>query len=132
MSDLSVYTADKIIDWMTQNENLLASPETYIGLINPNGTEVSRSFLDGRFSTSANDWDKIGQTKVVNADFFLFEDSFDVVEIQSVALFQSQLGDGGEKLAEIEVTNAPVTVVPSDDVKIQAGELELDILDVTE
>jgi len=132
MSDLSVYTADKIIDWMTQNENLSASPEIYVGLINPNGTDVSPFFRDGRVETSQNDWDKIGQTKVVNADFFLFEDSFNLVEIQSVALFQSPFGSGGEKLAEIEVTNAPVTVVPSDDVRIQAGELELDILDVTE
>jgi hypothetical protein len=132
MSDLSVYTADKIIDWMTQNEDLFASPNIYVGLINPNGTDVSPFFRDGRVETLPNDWDKIGQTKVVNADFFLFEDSFDVVDIQSVALFESELGDGGEKLAEIEVTNAPVTAFPSDDVKIQAGELELDILDVTE
>jgi hypothetical protein len=52
--------------------------------------------------------------------------------IDSVALFESDINEGGEKLIEIPVDNAPVSVFSGNDVTINPTELEFDMLDVNE
>jgi hypothetical protein len=135
MSDLTVYTANQFLDWLTQGQIDQPPSQIYVGLININGTEISGIFDQGRVETSASqDWAKNSQTEVTNASKILWQNPITTVQVQSVGLFDSDLNTGGDILIKTEVDNAPINILPSGDpdVRIQAGELVFDMLDVTE
>jgi hypothetical protein len=135
MSDLTEYTANQFLDWLTQGQIDQAPSKIYVGVINPNGTEISGIFDQGRVETSASqDWNKNSQTEVTNVTEILWQDPITTVQVQSVGLFDSDLNTGGDMLVKTKVDNAPVTVLPSGDpdVRIRAGELVFDMLDVTQ
>ncbi|UXF50003.1 hypothetical protein 7841G3A7_18 [Haloquadratum phage sp.] len=133
MSDLTVYTAGQFINWLTQGQINQPPSQIYVGLINNAGTEISADFLSGRAETIADgDWDRTGQTKAVNQNKIVFSDATGNFLIESVALFESDLNQGGEKLVEVPVNNAPVSVFFGNDVIVNPTELEFDMLDVTQ
>jgi hypothetical protein len=135
MSDLTEYTANQFLDWLTQGQINQPPSQIYVGLININGTEISGVFDQGRVETSASqDWTKNSQTEVTNTSKILWQNPITTVQVQSVGLFDSDLNTGGDILVKTEVDNAPIDILPSGDpdVRIQAGELVFDMLDVTE
>jgi len=135
MSDFTEYTATQFLDWLTQGQINQPPSNIYVGLINPNGTEISGVFDQGRVETSASqDWNKNSQTEVANVSKILWQNPITSVQVQSVGLFDSDLNTGGDILVKTEVDNAPINILASGDpdVRIQAGELVFDILDVTE
>jgi hypothetical protein len=133
MSDLTEYTASQFINWLTQGQINQAPSQIYVGLINDIGKEISGGFLSGRIKTvAADDWDRTGQSKVVNQNKIVFSDANENFFIDSVALFESDINEGGEKLIEIPVDDAPVIVLSGNDVRIDPTELEFDMLNVNE
>jgi hypothetical protein len=76
MSDLTKYTASQFINWLTQGQINQAPSQIYVGLINNVEKEISAAFLSGRIKTdAANDWNRTGQSKVVNENKIVFSDA---------------------------------------------------------
>jgi hypothetical protein len=133
MSDLTEYTASQFINWLTQGQINQAPSQIYVGLINDIGKEISGGFLSGRIRTvAADDWGRTGQSKVVNENQIVFSDAQGNFFVDAVALFESDINEGGEELIEIPVVGGPVTVLSGNDVRIDPTELEFDMLNVNE
>jgi len=137
MSDFTEYTATQFLDWLTQGQINQPPSNIYVGLINPDGIEISENFDQNRVKTNtAGDWIKLGQTEVTNQTQILWQGPTTTVfdTVQSVALFDNDVNAGGNMLVKVEVDNAPLDIFPNGptDVRIPAGELTFDILDVTE
>jgi len=131
MSDFSVYTANQIIDWMSQGTVAAAHSSLYVALFDSGGAEVTGDFLNGRAETTTGaDWNE-GTTSFENANNISFGEALsDVSNIQEVALFTA--GTGGNEIARYELTGAPFSISEGSTANFAAGELEFDVIDRTE
>ena len=136
MSDFSVYTAQQVVDWMSQGTVATAPTNLYVALFDDTGTEVSGDFLNDRPETTTGaDWNETGtnNTDFENASAIQFgEATVDVNSIQDVALFDDTLANGGNEIARYPTDNAPFDVAEGSTLTFNAGQLSFDVIDRTE
>lgn len=136
MSDFSTYTAQQVVDWMSQGSVDTAPANLYIALFNGSGTEVSGDFQNDRPATTTGaDWNETGtnDTDFENASAIEFgEATVDVNDIQDVALFDDTLANGGNEIARYATDNAPFDVADGSTLTFNAGQLSFDVIDRTE
>jgi len=136
MSDLSTYTAQQFVDWMSQGTIATAPANLYVAVFDDTGTEVSGDFQNGRVATTTGtDWNETGtnNTDFENAVAIEFgEASVDVTNAQDVALYDDTLANGGNEIARYPMQDAPFDVAAGSTLTFNAGGLSFDVLDRTE
>jgi len=136
MSDLSTYTAQQFVDWMSQGTIATAPANLYVAVFDDTGTEVSGDFQNDRVATTTGtDWDETGtnNTDFENAIAIEFgEASVDVSNLQDVALYDDSLANGGNEIARYAMQDAPFDVAAGSTLTFNAGGLSFDVLDRTE
>ena len=133
MSDFSVYTAEQIVDFMSQGVVEAAPGNIYVALFDSGGNEVSGDFANDRVETTAGaDWDVVGTDfeNAVNIDFG--EAAVDVNGIVDVALFDDTLANGGNEIARYAMNDTPFDVSAGTNHIFLIGELTFDVRDRTE
>ena len=138
MSDFSTYTAQQVVDWMSQGT--VATPPTnlYVALFDDTNTEVSGDFANDRPATTTGaDWTETGtnDTDFENTSAIEFgEATVDVTNIQDVALFDDTLANGGNEIARYTLDDAdvPFDVSTGSTFSFNAGDLSFDVVDRTE
>jgi len=136
MSDLSTYTAQQFVDWMSQGTIATAPANLYVAVFDDTGTEVSGDFQNDRVATTTGtDWDETGtnNTDFENAVAIEFgEASVDVSNLQDVALYDDSLANGGNEIARYAMQDAPFDVAAGSTLTFNTGGLSFDVLDRTE
>jgi len=136
MSDLSTYTAQQFVDWMSQGTIATAPANLYVAVFDDTGTEVSGDFQNDRVATTTGtDWDETGtnNTDFENAVAIEFgEAAVDVSNLQDVALYDDSLANGGNEIARYAMQDAPFDVAAGSTLTFNAGDLSFDVLDRTE
>lgn len=131
MSDFSVYTAEQVRDWMSQNSVDTPPTNLYVTVFDDTDTELSSEFAGARATTStSSDWDTAGTGFENAAQISLGEATSDVGNVQDVALFDANTG--GNEIARYDLTDAPFDVAAGSVLLWDAGELSFDIVDRTE
>lgn len=131
MSDFSVYTADQIVDFMSQGTVATPPSNIYVTVFDSGGTEQGDVFPNGRFETTAGaDWNENG-TGFENANNLDFgEAPQDVNDLTEVALFDA--ASGGNELARYQMNEAPFDVAAGSNLIFLINELSFDVIDRTE
>lgn len=129
MTDLTLYSADQIADWLSQGTDMPAAPTTlYVALFDDTDTELSSDLQNGRVGVSAGTgWDLTDSgTKFDNAAEIDFgEATVDLTNVQYVRLYDSSTG--GNALTETTLDSAPIDVSSGTRVFFEAGQFTFDI-----
>lgn len=130
MTDFSVYTAEQIVDWMSQGT--IASPPTnlYVTLFDSGGNEVDADFPNARLETAPADWDVVGTSFENNVNLDFGEAAADVTGIVDVALYDA--ATGGNEIARYQINNTPKDIAAGTNAIYLIGELSFDVIDRTE
>lgn len=131
MSDFSVYTAEQVVDFMSQGTVNTAPTDIYVTLYDDTGTELDGDFANARVQTAAGtDWTDNGSS-FTNANLIDFgEAGADLTNIQDVALFDA--ATGGNELARYQLNDAPFDISSGSTLEFAATDLSFDVRDRTQ
>jgi len=130
MSDFSVYTAEQIVDWMSQGTVATPPSNLYVTLFDSGGDEVDGAFPNMRLETSTTDWDVTETSFENNTNLDFGEASEDVDGIVDVALFDAET-DGNE-IARYQINDTPKDIAAGTNAIYLIGELSFDVRDRTQ
>jgi len=130
MSDFSVFTADEIVNWMSQGTVGTPPSDLYVTLFDDTGTELDDDLQNGRVQTATGTgWD-VTNTSFENAAQIDFGEATADFSIQEVALFDA--ATGGNEIARYAIATAPQDITTGTRVFFPAGDLSFDVIDRTE
>ena len=130
MSDFSVYTAEQVVDWMSQGTIETPPSNLYVTLFDSGGDEVDDAFPDMRLETSPSDWDVVDTSFENNVNLDFGEASEDVDGIVDVALFDDETG--GNEIARYQINDTPKDIAAGTNAIYLIGELSFDVRDRTQ
>lgn len=131
MSDFSVYTAEQVVDWMSQGTVATPPSTIYVALFDADGTEVSTDFQNDRVAVDADTGWNVTNTSFENADVVDFgEAAEDISDIEDVALYDAETG--GNELAQYAMDSTPFNIAAGSSLQFPAGDLQFDVIDRTE
>lgn len=132
MTDFSAYLAGEIVDWMSQDVDMPASPTSvYVTVFDDTDTERDESLTNARAEVDAPTGWTVTNTAFENTnDVSLGEASTDINNITDVALYDA--ATGGNQLARYTIDQAPFTVADGSTLTFQAGQLSFNVVDNTE
>ena len=130
MSDFSVYTAEQVVDWMSQGTVETPPSNLYVTLFDSGGDEVDGAFANMRLETSPSDWDVVDTSFENNVNLDFGEASEDVDGIVDVALFDDETG--GNEIARYQINDTPKDIAAGTNAIYLIGELSFDVRDRTQ
>ena len=130
MSDFSVYTAEQVVDWMSQATVETPPTNLYVTLFDSDGNEVDDDFPDMRLETAPADWDVVDTSFENNTNLDFGEAAADVNDIVDVALFDAETG--GNEIARYQVEDTPKDIAAGTNAIYLIGELSFDVRDRTQ
>ena len=130
MTDFSVYTAEQVVDWMSQGTVETPPSNLYITLFDSGGNEVDDDFPNMRLETEPADWDVVDTSFENNTNLDFGEAADDVNDIVDVALFDAETG--GNEIARYPVEDTPKDIAAGTNAIYLIGELSFDVRDRTQ
>lgn len=130
-NDFATYLAELIVDWSSQGSSMPSAPGSlWIALFDDTDTEVSGDFQNGRVQvTTPGGWNKNGSLFDNANDIAFGEATVDVDNLEDVSIRDSDTGGSDNELYRAPLDNTPFDVASGSTFTIEAGDLDVDILD---